>query len=159
MKKKQTIRIILSVIILGVLATIFIFSNQNGNKSKSVSEKFMRTIVDINPKTSKLSNKEKQEIVIKSQPFIRKTAHFTIYMITGFLIMGFLSTYDLKISKKLAITIILGIIYAIFDELHQGFVGGRTPRIFDVFIDFLGVLTGSINVLIILKLKSNLIKQ
>lgn len=155
MKEKMITRIIFSILILGILTTIFIFSNQNGSESKSVSEKFMQSVIDIYPKTSKLSNKEKQNLVLKSQPFIRKTAHFTIYMVAGFLIMGFLSTYNLKISKRLIITISLGVIYAIFDELHQGIVGGgRTPRIFDVFIDTLGVLTGSAISLFITNLKN-----
>ncbi len=149
MEKRQIIRIVFSILIIGVFTTIFIFSNQNGSKSKSVSEKFMYFIVELNPKTSKLDYEEKQEIVIKSQPFIRKVAHFTIYMVLGLLVMIFLSTYNMKLSKKLAIAIFLGIVYAIGDELHQGFIGGRTPRVFDVFIDFLGVLTGSLVVIVL----------
>ena len=149
MKGKLMFRIIFLVLTIGAFTTIFIFSNQNGTKSKSVSEKFMRGIVDIFPKTAKLNNEEKEKIVLKSQPFIRKIAHFTIYMITGFLIMSFLSTYNLKFSKRLFITIILGIIYAICDEIHQGFVGGRTPRAFDVFVDGLGILTGSSIIVIV----------
>lgn len=157
MKEKIIIRIIFSVLILGILTIIFIFSNQNGSESKSVSEKFMKSIIDIYPKTSKLSDKEKENLVLKSQPFIRKTAHFTIYMLTGFLIMCFLSTYNLNVNKRIIITIFLGVIYAIFDELHQGIVGGgRTPRVFDVFIDSLGVLTGSVVSLFVINLKSKI---
>lgn len=165
MRGKIIARIIFSILILGILATIFIFSSQDGKKSKSVSQEFMRKIVDIYPKTSKLSNKEKEKIVEKSQPFIRKTAHFTIYMVAGLLMMGFLSTYELKWSKKLIFTLILGLIYAGLDEIHQGYTGGgRTPRLFDVFIDCLGVLSGSIIILgisqiIILKKKKHLQKN
>lgn len=153
MKRKIIARIIFSILILGILATIFIFSSQDGKKSKTVSQEFMRKIVNIYPKTSKLSDKEKEEIIEKLQPVIRKTAHFTIYMLAGLLLMGFLSTYELKWNKKLIFTLILGLIYAGLDEVHQGYTGGgRTPRVFDVFIDCLGVLTGSIIILGISKI-------
>lgn len=146
-------RIIFIILILATFATIFSFSNQDGTESKSVSRKVMREIVDIYPGTNKLSEKEKNEIVEKMQPFIRKTAHFTIYMIAGIMIMGFISTFDLKWNKRIAVTLLLGVIYAISDEIHQGFTGGgRTPRIFDVCIDSLGVLTGAVIVLGILML-------
>ena len=137
--------------ILCTFTAIFSFSSQDGTQSKSVSRTVMRKIVDIYPKTKGLNEKEKNIIVEKSQPFIRKTAHFTIYMIAGIMIMGFCSTYNVKWNKKLMITLILGIIYAISDELHQGITGGgRTPRIFDVCIDSLGVFTGAFIVLWIL---------
>lgn len=158
MKGNLIVRIIFMVLMISAFIIIFIFSNQNGAKSKSVSENFMRIVVDIFPKTSKLNNEEKEEIVLKLQPLIRKIAHFTIYMITGFLIMGFLSTYDFKLSKRILITVILGVVYAIFDELHQGFVGGRTPRVFDVFVDSLGILVGSAIVALIYNTKSNILK-
>ena len=41
-------------------------------------------------------------------------------------------------------------IYAISDEIHQGITGeGRSPRIFDVYIDTLGTATGSFVMLLI----------
>ena len=88
--------------------------------------------------------KKKNKIVEKSQPVIRKTAHFTIYMLFGIMVMGFCSTYDAKWNKRLVITILCGLIYAISDEIHQAITGGgRTPRIFDVCIDTIGTLTGA----------------
>ncbi len=143
MKKEIIRRIIFLILTLCTFTTIFGFSSQNGTESKSVSKTVMRKIVDIYPKTKKINEKDKEKIVEKSQPFIRKTAHFTIYMIAGIMIMELFNTYNLKWNKKLIITFIIGFTYAISDELHQGITGGgRTPRIFDVFIDSLGVLTG-----------------
>lgn len=144
MKSKIIIRTIFLLLTIYTLVTIFIFSSQDGTKSESVSTMVMRKIVDINPKTRKLSESEKNIIVKKSQPFIRKTAHFTIYMLFGIMVMGFCSTYEAKWNKKLAITILCGLIYAISDEIHQAITGGgRTPRVFDVCIDTMGTLVGS----------------
>ncbi len=158
-KNKNILRMIFLILILATFSIIFCFSSQDGNKSKSVSKQVMRTIVEVNPKTNKLNETEKEDVVEKSQPVIRKLAHFTIYMLTGILIMGFLSTYDFHWKKKLTITLILGILYAISDEIHQLFTGGgRTARIFDVFIDFLGVFIGACFVLVILKLIKKIYK-
>lgn len=125
LSNKIILRIIFFILIFVTFATIFCFSSQDGNKSKSVSKQVMRTMVDVNPRTTKLNENEKEIVVEKSQPLIRKFAHFTIYMIAGSLIMCFLSTYKFDWRKKLTITLILGILYAISDEIHQWFTGGR----------------------------------
>ena len=144
MRNNIIARVIFFILSLCTLVAIFIFSSQDGVQSKTVSKNVTREIVDINPKTKDLRENEKDKIVEKSQPFIRKTAHFTIYMLFGIMLMGFCSAYDAKWNKRLAITVICGLIYAISDEIHQAITGGgRTPRIFDVCIDTIGTLTGS----------------
>ena len=144
MKEEIIVKLTFLILIIMTFFTIFKFSSQNGVESKSVSRKVARQIVEINPITRELSENDKEQIVENSQPFIRKMAHFTIYMIAGILIMGFFNTYDLSEKKKIIFTVILGLLYAISDEVHQGITGGgRTPRIFDVFIDTCGVLVGA----------------
>lgn len=49
-------------------------------------------------------------------------------------------------------SIILGVIYAVSDELHQLFVPGRAGRITDVMIDSLGLMTGILFAYILLLL-------
>ncbi len=51
------------------------------------------------------------------------------------------------ISKSL----IIGILYAISDEIHQLFVPGRSGKVTDVIIDSLGILTGIVFFLIVEK--------
>lgn len=156
MKSKIIIRIIFLQLTICTLVTIFIFSSQDGTKSKSTSTTVMREIVDINPKTKKLNESEKDIIVEKSQPFIRKTAHFTMYMVLGINLIGFYSTFDLKSRKRILLTVLCGLIYAISDEIHQGITGGgRTPKIFDVCIDTIGTYIGTFIMLGFVKLVKN----
>ena len=50
----------------------------------------------------------------------------------------------------------VGVLYAISDEIHQLFVPGRTGCILDVGIDTLGIITGIIIFMIFIKiLKKN----
>ena len=45
-------------------------------------------------------------------------------------------------NKKVYISIIICILYAISDEIHQIFVPGRSCQIFDMIVDCLGSITG-----------------
>jgi VanZ family protein len=72
---------------------------------------------------------------------VRKCAHFIEYFILGILLfMGFKDINRLK--QTFGISLLLGVIYAATDEIHQYFIPGRAMSIKDVFIDSLGVLTG-----------------
>ena len=115
-------RIILITLLCLTFFQIFQFSNEDSTKSSSRSREVMRKIVNIFPYTKNLSEKTKTKIVEKSQPIIRKLAHFSIYMLVGVLIMAFVSTYKLLLWKKFGISIFVGLIYAISDEFHQSFI-------------------------------------
>ena len=53
-------------------------------------------------------------------------------------------------KKKVLLTLIIGLLYAISDEIHQGFVPDRMMDIMDVLVDSLGILFG----VLIIKWKS-----
>ena len=73
-------------------------------------------------------------------------------MVVGILAILLMNTYDINQDKKVAISSIIGLLYAIFDEIHQSFVFGRTAMITDVIIDFIGILFGVLLVLVILNI-------
>ena len=150
MIKRTLIRILFLTLLVLTFIQIFNFSNENGNKSKSTSEKFARKIVNIFPYTKNLSNETKEKIVKKSQPIIRKMAHFSIYTAVGIFIMSFISTYKIHLKYKFLISISVGLLYAISDEIHQRFIPERTSSVIDVGIDTCGVIFGIIIVLIII---------
>ena len=69
--------------------------------------------------------------------------------------MLLISTYKTKEINKIAFSMILGIIYATSDEIHQAFVPGRAARVTDVIIDSCGVFFG----IILVKLINRCIKK
>lgn len=150
--KINILRIILITLLISTFGIIFNFSNQNGNQSGGLSRKVLEKIVEIIPSTKNLKQEEKDQIVENGQPIIRKLAHFSIYTIVGFLLMAILSTYNIKLSKRIINSLIIGIIYASTDEFHQSFIPGRSSEIRDVCIDTLGVILGVIIVIIFLKI-------
>ena len=82
----------------------FLFSNQNGEISGDTSSRFIRKVLSNFSEYQKLSNKRKEQIVEKLQPFVRKMAHFSIYTLLGFNLMGFFLTFKLGKILKIYIT-------------------------------------------------------
>lgn len=84
---------------------------------------------------------------------IRKLAHFSIYTLGGILIISHINLYKITLKKKLIISLVIGICYAITDEMHQLFIVGRSGEIRDVIIDSIGVSCGiTIEIIIFTKL-------
>lgn len=135
-------RIIFGILTAITFITIFIFSNQNGEKSGSVSRDFTKKVIEILHIDKNLNEIEKENLIENSQFIVRKLAHFTIYTIAGINLYGFINTYNIKNKYKMIGALLVGIIYATSDEIHQMFSEGRTPAVMDVFIDSCGVLFG-----------------
>lgn len=148
--KATIFRIITMFFLVLTFISIFNFSNQDGQTSGGLSRKVARKIVDVFPYTKNLKEETKKKIVEKSQPIIRKGAHLSIYTLVGIFIMSYISTYKIHLKYKFLISILVGLVYASSDEIHQSFISGRTASIIDVGIDTAGVFLGIILVLIII---------
>ena len=135
-------RILFIIILLTAFWAIFNFSEQNGYDSGSLSLKFTSKIVNIISRFKTLSVAQKLHYIQRLHPIIRKLAHFSIYMVVGFSMMGFMCTFDIRNIIKVIISFFIGVLYAIGDEIHQYFVPGRSASVTDVGIDSLGVFTG-----------------
>ena len=73
----------------------------------------------------------------------RKTAHFVEYAILAFLARRAFITSTREFLKNhwFALSLILVVVVAVIDELHQSFVPARTGSIYDSGIDIAGGLT------------------
>lgn len=72
----------------------------------------------------------------------RKSAHIIAYFILGILLYSIIKTYKLTTKRTIVLCIVLACFYAIFDELHQLFVPGRSGEIRDVLIDTIAASAG-----------------
>lgn len=145
-------RSILLVILLAICSIIFMFSNQNSEKSDSTSDKIIYRVLDIITKNNDLSRQEYDELYTSVKVLVRKTAHFTIYTLLGLFLMLVLNTININLKARILISWMIGIVYAIGDEIHQYFIPGRTPMMTDVIIDSIGVLCGILIVYFISKI-------
>ena len=127
---------------------IFKFSELSGLKSTKQSRGLTYNILKVLD-GNKLSEKDIIKLTKKINPVIRKIAHFSIYMILAIFTYMFIENLNIKsksererLRKNVLYTFIFCIIYAIFDEIHQIYVPGRTGKPIDVIIDTLGASMG-----------------
>lgn len=156
--KINLIRGILIVLLILTFTVIFNFSSQNREESTGTSSKVTEFLTKHIKLIQKLEPEQREEILEKIEKVVRKLAHFSIYTVVGILMMSLMSTYNIKTMNKIWISLLVGLIYATSDEIHQYFVPGRSAMVTDVLIDTLGVTFGIILVIIAKKLY-NLVRK
>ena len=109
---------------------IFLMSSFDATESTNQSNFIVNIITNI----FKIENIELLSFII------RKLAHFTEYLILGLLVANMFTKSN--INNLYLISIILCIIYATSDEIHQLFVPGRACQLRDILIDSIGSITG-----------------
>ena len=147
--KKNILRGILLILLLWTFAMIFGFSSQNAEQSGGLSKKITQNLVN---KIPNIEEQKQEQIMDRMEKVIRKIAHFSIYTLVGFLLMAFVSTYNIPEKTRIISSLLVGMIYASSDEIHQRFVAGRSAQVTDVMLDTLGVLFGILILMLVLQI-------
>ena len=142
---KQHAILISLLLVLFWAVVIYCFSAADASNSSKTSSGFTRFLCSLMvPGFNEMSNAEKNAVIRQFSHLVRKTAHFTEYLIFGFLLYTFV--YFTKKRRRVRFGLILawlvGTLYAVSDEIHQSFVPGRAMLLMDVLIDSIGTLTG-----------------
>ena len=138
-------RVILIAAIIVWMMTIFGFSADEAEVSQSKSDIITEKVIEAIVKYYDDMTLEKQKDVWDAVSFyVRKTGHFGEYGILSVLIFLFLITFESVRNRHLWLLsdVAVCVVYAITDEVHQGFVDGRSPKIMDVIIDTSGAFVG-----------------
>ena len=138
----KILRTVLIILIVLWTFLIFLFSSQDGGESSGFSRKFVEFFI------------KDEKLVDELEPYARKWAHFSEYGLGGVLFISLFSTYEWSDKRKIITSILIGVWYAIMDEIHQLMVPGRSGALKDVYIDSLGIATGVIGMMIIIKIIS-----
>ena len=148
MTKKRIISWLLVILWMGV---IFSFSQSNSYQSSSTSRKVVTKIVNTIEKNK--TNKEKEKIVDKIHIPFRKFAHSFEYAILSILLLIALKNSNIKGTKLFLLTLIICVVYATTDELHQTLISGRSGEVRDILIDSTGAIVGMLLYYLISKCK------
>lgn len=119
-----------TILMLLWMFLIFLMSSFDATESTNQSNFIVNIITNI----FKIENIELLSFII------RKLAHLTEYLILGLLVANMFTKNN--INNLYLISIILCIIYATSDEIHQLFVPGRACQLRDILIDSIGSITG-----------------
>ena len=85
-----------------------------------------------------------------SEHIIRKLAHFSEFMLEGFLLMLCLRVYTRHFVRHISWPLLAGMSTALMDETIQISIPNRTSSVTDVWIDMAGAIAGLFVALIIL---------
>ena len=136
---KKTYRIITALLL--ILWVAFIFSNSMDNADASTLKSgavlaLLRRILG-------------SEGAALTEFIVRKTAHFTEFAIEGVLLFLVVKGYTTRPLRFLGWPLLAGLMTALTDETIQLFSLGRSSQVTDVWIDFAGVVTGTLLVFLV----------
>ena len=159
MKKRNVALIIFGIITLIIQGIIISESFANGQISSNHSSGFTQMIIDwvgdINPEAYIYTHQE------EFRAFARKLfGHFLLFGGLGFFSMLSLSCLEGAYKEKKVEIVVtcmsFGLGNAIFSELIQTFIPGRSGEIKDVLIDFSGFILFSLIIFVILLIINNI---
>lgn len=138
--KKMFFGVLMIVVWIGV---IYGFSASDASSSTAQTQIVIDYIKNIAQNNSFINN-----ILIKLSTeyslvySIRKLAHLTIFCVLQIISFWVIKSINKSWIKATIYSMLIVVLYAIFDEIHQYFVPGRSCQIKDVFIDTLGGTVG-----------------
>ena len=125
--KNKTLAVIFWIMSAAVAVVIFKLSSDTADESAELSGNLLALIIEFIGRYI-------------SHNLLRKIAHFCEFAALGFFVSGAIRfTFD---KTKIYYPLPVCVLYSVSDEIHQYFVPGRACRLFDVFVDSCGSLTG-----------------
>lgn len=148
-------KIILWIILICCMGLIFYFSSQEATASDKTSSGFVEIIIKFFDFNDRISDVQIAKINENFSTLVRKTAHFSIYLILSFIASLLLCEYKITGLRQVLFAVIFSFLYACSDEFHQLFVEGRSAQISDIALDTCGAILGAFLVLLIKRRKRN----
>lgn len=137
MSKKLKISCIVVAILIVIWATvIFLFSAENGDESSQSSGIFTQLFMRI----FFVKYSEWKMLIVEF--YMRKAAHTFIFAVLGGLNALFFLHFTNNRYIVFFYSTLLSLLYAVSDEIHQGFVPERSASALDVCIDTSGAILG-----------------
>lgn len=134
-------KVIKIILVLLWMVMIFLLSNEEAVKSSKKNDGLIIRSVELF--TGKSLSVHEKEKVLKYLVFpVRKCAHLSLYLILGILVISLLREYMVINTKLVLLSLLICVLYACSDEIHQLFVPGRSGEVRDVLIDTLGACLG-----------------
>ena len=139
--QKTAVRVLLWVLTILMCGLIFGFSSQDGDTSMETSGIIAEPIARVISSGMKEMTPSRYAVLLNDvQAVVRKTAHFTEYLVLG----GLVYLLHLSYGRKACVisSFVLTTFYAAGDELHQWLGGSRTGMWQDVLLDACGAMVG-----------------
>lgn len=161
-KRIIAFRIVLLLLIVLNLSLIWVnsakVSDDSNKASKSIAETVAKKVVR---DYDTLPEEQQKNHVSKLNTKIRSMAHFGEFVPLGLLLyLLSLSLFSEKRSKwylplfSLLFSVVMAAIFALFDEIHQIFVSGRSFQLIDIAADTSGAFCASVLCVLVRSIRS-----
>jgi VanZ family protein len=137
-REKQNMKYLSWMAVILWMSLIFYLSHQPAAESSKLSDSVTEIIIDTIEKVAPQVKIEKSDL----QHIVRKNAHFMYFLILGILTLNALKLNRVSGYRGILLALLICILYAVSDEVHQIFVPGRSGEIRDVVIDCSGAGMG-----------------
>lgn len=162
-KKRIVLFSVFAVLSALWMAVIFGFSSKNAEESTVQSNFVTELLVSIfEDDFDELDEAQRQLLIEKYDGVVRKTAHFCVYALLGFLVYftaGSLKWIPSLVIKPAAVSTAFCTLFAATDEYHQSFVDGRAGQPRDVLIDGMGALCGTLCAIAVVLIVKKIIRN
>ena len=148
-------KLILWIALLCSMGIIFYFSSQEATASDKTSSGFIEIIIKFFDFNDRISDIQIAKINENFSTLVRKTAHFSIYLVLSFIASLLLCEYKITGFRQVLYAVVFSFLYACSDEFHQFFVEGRSAQLSDILLDTCGAIFGALFVLLIKRRKNN----
>ncbi len=135
-------------LVLFWMGVIFYLSHQPADESSALSSGIVEQIIAFFETITRKSFSDADWM----HYFIRKGAHLFAYFLLAILLMHAWLQTGWRGAKQIIVTLIMCVLYATSDEIHQLFIPGRSGEVTDVIIDSVGASIGILTFLIIHKI-------
>ena len=147
--QRTWVRIVTTLLTAAIMFMIYFFSTENATQSDHRSGIISMAVIRVvHPEYGQMDAEEQKTVYDEVQHIVRKCAHFTEYMLLGFVIRLCLESWfgfrKNRFFRLGADGIAGGTVYACTDEAHQMAIEGRMGAWSDVLVDAGGVMTGVI---------------
>lgn len=139
--KRNWYKYLFIIITFFVIGFIWWNSSKNGEESSGISQGVLYEIMQIFARIG-ISTDITEHI-------IRKLAHFTEFTALGILLSIDTVLFLKNMKQYVWIPLFIGLLVALIDETIQLFPIGRSSSVKDVWIDFSGVIFGTILLLVL----------
>lgn len=142
MKNKRilTLRIAIIVICLVWQGVIFALSAETSEESGGRSQDFCEKVAEIIINTEEPTEEEITELADRMEPPLRSLAHMFCFAVLGGLYFLMFTAFRVAGIRRSLLSLLLALVYAVFDETHQCFVPGRSFQLVDIAVDMSGAL-------------------
>lgn len=144
-----------------IMITIYSFSSKTADVSGESSTAIADSIINVyeNITDVPLQEEVRVEKIGVLDHIVRKTAHFTEYLILSLAFIFHFLVWKKSGWKLFVLSVGLSTLYAATDEYHQLFILGRSGQFRDVLIDASGAIVGFLMFYLLQNIRRDKAKQ